>query len=161
MFKYYLPGNTVFVCKDGFAWVQHIDDLTHSKTFCYELKPGMNYIAELKISICIGECDISSSNVYKMSTQQIFNSAIIGNRLCVRSRVDGDVCEYGGITHKIKRIMNDNKIPTQLRDKIPLICDENGVIWIPNLAKRTEKRKTKEDFKLSIYYDEDSLIYIP
>ncbi len=160
-FSYFLPGKTVFVCRGQFCHIAKRDEPKEPLPFHFKLDTGINHIPELGIAVCLGECNFSSLNVYKKSTQQTFNSAIIGSVLSVRSRIDGDICRYGGMTHKLKRILSDKKIPQDLRDRIPLICDENGVIWAPGIAKRAEKVKSCEDLTITLYYNDDSLIYVP
>ena len=36
---------------------------------------------------------------------------------------------------KVKDILIDRKIPAEDRDKIPLICDEKGIIWIAGIQQ--------------------------
>lgn len=36
---------------------------------------------------------------------------------------------------KLKDIFIDKKIPVELRDKIPLVCDEQGIIWIAGIQQ--------------------------
>lgn len=38
-------------------------------------------------------------------------------------------------TKKVKDIFIDRKIPAKLRDTVPLVCDERGIIWIAGVQQ--------------------------
>jgi len=40
------------------------------------------------------------------------------------------------VTKKVKKILSEKKIPSHLRDKIPLLCDSEGIIAIPEIITR-------------------------
>jgi len=50
----------------------------------------------------------------------------------VRGRKDGDHMRPLGMDgdKKLQDIFTDAKVPRELRDLIPLVCDSNGVIWV-------------------------------
>lgn len=50
--------------------------------------------------------------------------------LVVRNRRPGDRISLKAGTKKLQDFFVDRKIPREARDTIPLICDENTVIWI-------------------------------
>ena len=54
----------------------------------------------------------------------------------VRQRKDGDkVLLYNrGCTKKIKKLFNESKISLQERSKIPIVCDDEGIVWIENFG---------------------------
>ena len=79
-----------------------------------------------------------SSNVYKISIQRAIDFAIIKGGLYVRSRRAADAYRYGGMTHKLKKVFNDRGIPPAFRDSIPVICDDEGVVWVPGLGVRDD-----------------------
>ena len=41
-----------------------------------------------------------------------------------------------GIHKSVKKLMCDKKIPLELREKLPVIYDEDGIVAIPLLATR-------------------------
>ncbi len=96
------------------------------------------YDAELVISR--GDITVSSSNVYNFSIQANLSSAIINGRLFLRPKKDGDTVFFGGHTRKIKKLFNDYGIPPSLRDRVPVLCDDSGVVWIPGIGVRDDGR---------------------
>lgn len=50
--------------------------------------------------------------------------------LTVRSRRDGDSIVSSGCRKKLKKIFSEWKVPAELRSRIPLICDDRGVIAV-------------------------------
>ena len=58
-----------------------------------------------------------------------------------------------GCTKTLNRIMSENKIPVTLRDKIPVLQDDVGVVWVYNVgvAQRCAVTdKTKRLFKINV-----------
>ena len=56
----------------------------------------------------------------------------------IRPKKDGDTVFYGGMTHKLKKLFNDRKIPLSLRKKMPILCDDSGVVWVPGFGVRDD-----------------------
>ncbi|MBR2296213.1 MAG: tRNA lysidine(34) synthetase TilS [Clostridia bacterium] len=55
------------------------------------------------------------------------------------------------MTKKVKKLMLEKQIPSHLRDRIPIICDDNGIVAIPSVAIRDGSIGTKNDIILRIY----------
>ena len=53
------------------------------------------------------------------------------------------------MTKKVKKLMCERKIPSHLRDRIPIICDANGIVAIPEVALRDGVKG--KDIKLDFY----------
>ncbi|MCS7197895.1 MAG: tRNA lysidine(34) synthetase TilS [Candidatus Bipolaricaulota bacterium] len=66
----------------------------------------------------------------------------IRGALVVRNRRPGDRILLKGGTKKLQDFFVDAKIPREARDTIPLICDENTVIWIVGRAVHESYRAT-------------------
>ena len=88
--------------------------------------------------------DNSYMNVYKKSIQVSLCSAIIEGELRFRPKKDGDTVYYGGMTHKVKKLYNDRKIPPSLRSRIPVLCDDKGVVWVPGFGVRDDKANNQD-----------------
>ena len=54
-----------------------------------------------------------------------------------RTRQDGDRMRPFGVegTKKVKDLLIDARIPLQARDFLPLICDQEGILWIPTVRR--------------------------
>lgn len=137
-FEYTLPGGAKFISEYGLCRIERSKNINIDYNF--ELKYGKNellgYDADLYISN--EPLDKSSLNVYKISIQVNLRSVIINGRLILRPRADGDKVFYDGMTHKLKKLYNDRKIPPSKRKLVPVLCDDSGVIWIPGFGVRDD-----------------------
>ena len=52
----------------------------------------------------------------------------IKGELLARNRLPGDKIRMGGMSKSVKKLMCDKKIPLDLRSRIPMTCDGNGII---------------------------------
>ena len=52
--------------------------------------------------------------------------------LSIRSRQEGDRFAPYGLkgSKKLKDFFIDNKVPRHLRDNVPLVCDDGGILWV-------------------------------
>ncbi len=68
----------------------------------------------------------------------VFASAVFPPMpLAARTREAGDVILSHGMTKKLKKIICDRHIPTELRDRLPLFCLPDGTpLWFPGAAFR-------------------------
>ena len=73
--------------------------------------------------------------------------------LHIRSRRDGDKYRYDGMTHSLKKLFNSKKIPVEERAIIPLVCDEEGIVWIPGfkVADRVKKDNKQSNLIYIVY----------
>ncbi len=84
------------------------------------------------------------SKLHKIDTKISISSATIKGRLTVRGYRTGDALRYGGHTHAVRKWMNEKKIPPLLRANYPIVCDENGILWIPGGPLREYPSATHE-----------------
>ena len=79
------------------------------------------------------------------------SSAIIVGELYIRTKTCGDAYRYGGITRKLKKLFNDKKIPTSERNKLPIICDSKGIVWVMGFGVRDDEPQYKTERWLTVY----------
>jgi len=75
--------------------------------------------------------------------------------LVVRSRLPGDRIRPFGMegTRKVKDVLIDKKVPRLLREDVPLVVDEEGVLWVVGvcLSERARvKESSKEALKITV-----------
>ena len=145
-FKIDVPGGMSFV-SDGYRCTieRKAVDKDSKPIVKTPLNLGINIIPELDIAILVSKDknEFFSSNVYKFSIQENLGSDIIEKDLFVRTKQPGDSYRTGGITRKLKKLFNDRKIPPSLRNKIPVICDSEGIIWVAGFAVRDNQKIDK------------------
>ena len=124
-----------------------------------DLLPGKNVISGTNLTVFIdngSKCEKTYSNIYKKVIFKTFSRDIIDNGLYLRFRRDGDCYKYGGITHKLKKVFNDRGIPSFIRGRIPIICDNLGILWVPGLSARDGAGKPQDDaVTISVCFAED------
>ena len=137
-FSYSLPGGAVFIAERGRCRV--LSAKPDSIDYLFEVYSGytelIGYDADFLLSP--EKIDNSSLNVYKISIQVNLKSAIIDGGLFLRPRRDGDTIYYAKMTHKLKKLFNDRKIPNSIRSLIPVLCDAKGPVWVPGFGVRDD-----------------------
>lgn len=75
----------------------------------------------------------TSKKINNLTKNVFFKYNIINSSLVARSRKIGDEYYSEGMTRNIKKHMINEKIPSDLRGKIPIVCDNEGIVWVPGL----------------------------
>ncbi len=133
-----MRGGVINLCK-GVSFKCEGDYFTFLKTedlagveFCVPLKRGLNEIPHTGITVAY-MCDEIPRDKALYCTLRL--KSLVGE-LVARSRKEGDTVKHGKVTKKVKKILSERKIPSHLRDKIPLICDSEGIVAIPEILVR-------------------------
>jgi tRNA(Ile)-lysidine synthase len=116
--------------------------------YAYELD-GVVYIDELSMAVSTGD---TVPDTYSEEYSVRLDKKGINGRLLVRSRKDGDKIKVNNMTKKVKRILCDNHIPSHLRDKLPIICDDGGIVALPGLCIRDGCRAFKDSDTIEIKF---------
>lgn len=69
--------------------------------------------------------------VHKMHTSAYLDCDKIKGALFVRRRIAGDTYTVGGKTRKVKDLFSSRGFAQGMREEFPLICDHEGIVWIP------------------------------
>lgn len=87
--------------------------------------------------------------MYYNSFVQFFDYDSLKKGINIRNRRNGDIFKplKSNGTKKLKEYFIDNKIPRELRDKIPLICIDNEIVWVVGY-KISDKFKVTENTKI-------------
>ena len=125
-----------FVCQRGICKIVSAEEQLKD-TEVYFLGMGENKLDKYAATVIVGDekADILS-NVYNFSIHADIPSAIIKGDLFLRFRREGDSFKYKGHTRRLKKVFNDRNIPKLERDRIPIICDNEGILWVPGLGVR-------------------------
>ena len=89
--------------------------------------PGTTALPQWGIRVTCGETPNGGFGVKPQGT------------LRVRSRKAGDEIRLSGGTKSIKKLMIDRKISAPLRDKIPILADEKGVLWAGQFGQNLQR----------------------
>ena len=125
-----------------------------SEEFCMPLCEGENVIEAADIRITVTKISQKCENIYKNFIHTAIPFDKIKGQLYVRSRREGDKYTYGNMTRSVKKLLCDKKVPTDVRSKLPFICDDDGILWIPGFPAR-EICEKDENNKLYIYVEKN------
>ena len=149
-----------------------IDDLKNrNNNKSYDLKNNLKIISEYnsiyihkiekkcyndRIELIIDEVDINKVYTFHQSNFLITtmnNSSEVGfNRedlpLVVTTKRDGDRIQRGKVSKKLSRLFIDEKIPKELRNKLPVIRNKDGVLGVLGINTKVNKNK-KYDYYIN------------
>ncbi|MBE6700769.1 MAG: tRNA lysidine(34) synthetase TilS [Ruminococcaceae bacterium] len=134
--------------------------------FSFEVKIGANPIPHSNIILYLekesdyfercSKNELKSSKVNKLTKNILIKYNIINSTLIARSRLNGDSYVCRGISRSVKKFFVDEKIPSSLRSRIPIVCDNDGIVWVAGLGIADRFRDVKEDkgetYSLSIEF---------
>lgn len=114
---------------------KHTEIPTPSDDYEIPLLEGVNDISAVRGQIIIGNSQ-NAKNIYKKSILMYFDFAKINGTLTARNRRAGDKIRIRGVNKSVKKLLCDMKIPLELRYRLPVICDDDGIVAIPFAAAR-------------------------
>ena len=82
------------------------------------------------------EKDAENQNVYNLCMNTVLNFDTIKGRPVLRTRRAGDLFLWRGHHRKVKKLLCDRCVPRSLRDRLPLLCDGEGILLIPGIGVR-------------------------
>ena len=97
-------------------------------------------------------CAPSVENVYNLSLHSCICCDKINGNLYVRGRQNGDTIIMGKMRKKLKKLLCDGKVPLSLRDSLPIVCDDSGILAVPLVGVRDGAQEGSETEKaVNIY----------
>ena len=153
-----------------FTIIEDLKNRNNNKS--YDLKNNLKIIIEYnsiyihkiekkcyndKIELIIDEVDINKVYTFHQSNFLITttnNSSEVGfNKedlpLKVTTKRYGDRIQRGKVSKKLSRIFIDEKIPKELRDKLPVIRNKDGVLGVLGINTKVNKNK-KYDYYINM-----------
>lgn len=145
-------GVTLEVTKD-FVWLTR--DTGKAEPFCFDITLPREGEC-VKYSCAEGGFDLFFSrnpqeppemdeNIYKLSIITAVRFDTIYGRVYARQRLPGDTLFLGGHTRRLKKMISEAGIPRSRRDRLPVICDDEGVLFVPGLPVRGPAYARDED----------------
>ncbi len=141
-----------FICQRGICFFE-LHDKKADTDVIFELKMGENKIQGTNATVFLEtgpDFMEFSPNIYNYSIYADLDGGIIDNGVYLRFKRDGDSYRYGGITRRLKKVFNDKGIPPFMRDDIPVICDQDGILWVVGLEVRDGARAKSGESTLRI-----------
>ncbi len=88
----------------------------------------------------------SKCNCLKNVNKRLLDNSIdcdkIDGSLFLRGRREGDSFTFynRNVTKTLKKLFNELSVPIEERDKIPVLCDNSGVVWVYNVGTNSRCR---------------------
>lgn len=146
-FEYELPGGTfVRRTRRGVAFLSG-RPAEVPITYCHEIVvPGRTVVPEIQAAI---EAEVGHTPVDYMrppgSLDVLLDRAKISGRLMVRNWQPGDRISPLGLrgSKKVQDLFVDAKIPREARHRVPIVVDNEKVVWVAGLALSEDVKITQ------------------
>ncbi|WFA07728.1 tRNA lysidine(34) synthetase TilS [Tissierella sp. Yu-01] len=127
--------------------------INKKKDIEYILELGENKFSDIGVSINLSVYS-NDFKVNKDKNIRVFDYDKIIGKLKIRNRKDGDKFIPYGMkgTKKLKDYFIDKKVPKDLRDEIPLLIDDENIMWIMGYATNDLYKITKETKKFLVVH---------
>lgn len=141
------------------------EGVIEDKKLCLRKKRTPLTISDYQISICDEKTFISQTNaeifignshnaknVYKKEIILYIDFDKIKGDLFARPRRAGDRIRMNGMSKSLKKMLCDKKIPLSIRERIPVICDDCGIVAVPFLGIRDGAMAKNKDEKNTLRF---------
>lgn len=83
-------------------------------------------------SIFLEKFDNNSKFVNQNDCSDMIDYASVVGKLVLRTRRPGDDFSFKkrGVTKSLKKLFTEENVPVELRDSLPVIADDSGVVWV-------------------------------
>lgn len=145
-----LPGGVTAVTAGGlFTITAAVDEAGGGEILpdgVYPLSAGENPLPG-GFSVIIAEKTAAGSEnckniniIYKVATKAHLSADKIKGTLFARPRRAGDRILMGGMHKSLKKLLCDRGVPREDRARLPIICDEEGIAFVPFVGVRDDLR---------------------
>ena len=76
----------------------------------------------------------------------------IKERLFFRNRRQGDTIRACNMSKSVKKLLCDKKVPLDTRDKLPILCSDKEILWIPLVCECDSIKKGKINEKDEVFF---------
>ena len=149
-----LPGKISAYIADGRLYFgptirkdTNSDTSPQKDAYNIRLKPGLTILDNTPFALYLAyndspeEYNIKPTDIAGVpSNYKLFDSAVLSacalseGHIVAKSRQPGDKIKSGGMTRKLKQLFCRQKIPVELRQTLPVICDKDEIIYVPRIA---------------------------
>ena len=138
------------ICIDGNGKVNLPSDL-YAVVKNFKLFFKADDIKNVEFNVQISEIEI----VNNLFSNNLIDCDKIVGKLVIRTREEGDSIRLfnRGCTKTLKKLFTENKIPLDVRDNLPVIADDLGVVWVYNIGisqRCAISKNTKKVYKIDV-----------
>ena len=155
--RFHLPDGVTAYYGDVLEFVKE-EDKNEKADYLFDASFGEHPMEKYGFSIGFygaGDFEKEDVNIYKQLIYKVCINDRIKSDLFVRCRKESDVYLIRGHHRKLKKLMCDAKIPVRKRDFLPVVCDGEGIVWVPGFPVRDGlSAKDENDARIIITYCE-------
>lgn len=103
--------------------------------------------------INISQYTNNSKKINKLVLDNLIDCDKIVGKISLRCRREGDKFTFPkrNVTKSLKKLFNELNIPVEKRVSLPLLCDDNGVVWIYSVGV---------DARCKVDFDSSNIIFV-
>lgn len=121
-----LPGkNCVYISYGNYEFSKRVEISDYN----VKISAGLTEISETDTKFFYG-----NENVYKLATSAAIDCDKIVGGLYARPRRAGDRIKVFGVSKDVRKELINKKIPLCLRRRLPVIYDEEGIVYVPYIG---------------------------
>lgn len=156
--KLSLPGGINYVITPSRVYFERASEkkILPPRTLRYGLNQLENGFGSLYVTdspLENSEIDPNIINIYKKSIWVTVKKDLVSD-IIIRSRQDGDLFRFSNMTKKVKKMLQEKGLSLKKREKLPFLCDSQGIIWIPGFSVRDDAKPIADEREVRIYYFE-------
>ncbi len=108
---------------------------------CARLQEGVTLLFDGALRITYGKqlpqrkCESADEIVYNLSTEISLSCDGIYGMISYRSRRPQDALLLHGMHHSVRKLMQEKRVPVQIRNLIPVFYDRDGILCVPFVAQ--------------------------
>ncbi|MEO0130975.1 MAG: tRNA lysidine(34) synthetase TilS [candidate division WOR-3 bacterium] len=113
----------------------------------------LNNFKKINLKLTCKVINIEKIKEFDYNNCEYFDKDDIKLPLFIRFRKKGDIIKIKNGKKKIKKLFIDMKIPKIVRDNLPILCDQKGILWILGVYRAYRaliKKNTKKVLKIKI-----------
>ncbi len=123
-----------------------------------ELREGYNFVVGsfVKVQLSYGPWRLPVNLTSELKFAVSLDNSKIKGKLYVRDRKTGDSFIVKGINRNVKKDFINNKVPAFIRSRVPIICDDEGIVYVPfiGIADRVFYKHGNDACNISIDINE-------
>ena len=144
-----VPGGIVVAERNFLRWQAPRDESATTAPFEFPFWEGELKHPELGFSLCVNKASPEQHQTVTQNDKNVYNpfirdtlifDTIVGYTqeapLVWRSRRPKDTILFRGVNRKLRKLQNEVGIPPAMRDRLPLLCLGDTVLWVPFVGPR-------------------------
>ena len=152
-------NDLIYVLKNGGRYQIYGGYFAEAKKDCFRLyKSVCNATEEINIDALpfkylFGDFSVELENfsdnskiIHQINTADVIDCNLLCGRLVLRSRRAGDSFTFAkrNVTKSLKKLFNEENVPIEKRDSMPVLADEQGVVWVQGVGVTKRCRASDE-----------------